>query len=152
MARTAEEDVPRGFKPLLNGKDLTGWKAYGGKREVWGAEKGLLFAKGADGGWLLTDKEFSDFELRLEYRWEKDGGNSGVAVRAPLVDDVSWKGIEIQLIDDVHYEQVHNYKLKPTQHTGSIYGVVPPPSYRAKAPANGTRCASSPRAVKSRSS
>jgi hypothetical protein len=42
------------------------------------------------------------------------------------VGDVSWKGIEIQLIDDAHYEQVHNYKLKPTQHTGSIYGVVAP--------------------------
>lgn len=134
MVGTAEEDVPRGFEPLFNGKDLTGWKAYGGKREVWGADKGLLFAKGAGGGWLLTERQFSDFELRLEYRWEKDGGNSGVAVRAPLVADVSWKGIEIQLIDDAHYEQVHNYKLKPTQHTGSIYGVVPPSKLPGKGP------------------
>jgi hypothetical protein len=134
MAWTAEDDVPVGFEPLFNGKDLKGWKAYGGKMEVWGAENGLLFAKGAGGGWLLTDKEYSDFELRLEYRWEKDGGNSGVALRAPLVSDVSWKGIEIQLIDDAHYEKVHNYKLKPTQHTGSIYGVVPPSKLPGKGP------------------
>jgi hypothetical protein len=133
-AWTAEKDVPEGFEALFNGKDLKGWKAYGGKMEVWGAEKGLLFTKGQDGGWLLNDKEFSDFELRLEYRWEKDGGNSGVALRAPLVSDVSWKGIEIQLIDDARYEKVHNYKLKPTQHTGSIYGVVPPSKLPGKGP------------------
>ena len=134
MAWTAEKDVPAGFEPLFNGKDLKGWKAYGGKMEVWGADKGLLFARGAGGGWLLTDKEFSDFELRLEYRWEKDGGNSGVALRAPLVGDVSRKGIEIQLIDDARYEKVHNYKLKPTQHTGSIYGMVPPSKLPGKGP------------------
>lgn len=134
LAWTAEKDVPRGFETLFNGKDLTGWNAYGGNKEVWGADNGLLFARGQGGGWLLTEKEFSDFELRLEYRWEKDGGNSGVAVRAPLVGDVSWKGIEIQLIDDARYEQVHNYKLKPTQHTGSIYGVVPPSKLPGKGP------------------
>src|SRR5579885_2759180 len=134
LAPSAETDVPEGFEPLFNGKDLTGWKAYGGKMEIWGAEDGLLIAKSAGGGWLLTDKEFSDFELRLEYRWEKDGGNSGVALRAPLVGDVSWKGIEIQLIDDARYEKVHNYKLKPTQHTGSIYGVVPPTKLPGKGP------------------
>ncbi len=134
LAGTDEKDIPEGFEPLFNGKDLKGWKAYGGKSDVWGADKGLLFTKGAGGGWLLTDKEYSDFELRLEYRWEKDGGNSGVALRAPLVSDVSWKGIEIQLIDDTNYEKVHNYKLKPTQHTGSIYGVVPPSKLPGKGP------------------
>jgi hypothetical protein len=134
VAWTAEKDVPEGFEPLFNGKDLKGWKAYGGKMEKWGVDKGLLITKGQGGGWLLTDKEYSDFELRLEYRWEKDGGNSGVALRAPLVGDVSWKGIEIQLIDDARYEKVHNYKLKPTQHTGSIYGVVPPSKLPGKGP------------------
>ncbi|HWG43602.1 MAG TPA: DUF1080 domain-containing protein [Gemmataceae bacterium] len=125
-AQSAEKDIPEGFAPLCNGKDLTGWKVYGGKMESWGVDKGLLFTTGSGGGWLLTDKEYSDFELRLEYRWEKAGGNSGVALRAPLTNAVSTKGIEIQLIDDAGYEKVHKYKLKPTQHTGSIYDVVPP--------------------------
>src|SRR5262249_55059565 len=121
------------FEPLFNGKDLKGWKACGGEMEGWGGKKGLLFTRGGGGGWVLSDKEFSDFELRPEERWEKDGGNSGGALRAPLGSEVSWKGIEIQLIDDARYEKVHNYKLKPTQHTGSIYGVVPP----SKLPGNG---------------
>ncbi len=125
-AHSAEKELPDGFKPLFNGKDLQGWKVYNGKMEVWGVEKGLLYTKSSGGGWLLTEKEYGDFELRLEYRWEKAGGNSGVALRSPPTGDVSTKGIEIQLIDDAGYEKVHNYKLKPTQHTGSIYGVVPP--------------------------
>jgi hypothetical protein len=39
MACAAEEDIPEGFLPLFNGKDLKGWKAYGGKMEVWGAAR-----------------------------------------------------------------------------------------------------------------
>ncbi len=134
FAGSAEKDIPEGFEALFNGKDLNGWKAYGGKMEVWGADKGLLCTTGSGGGWLLTEKEYGDFELRLEYRWDKDGGNSGVAVRAPLTGAVSSKGIEIQLIDDANYEKVHRYKLKPTQHTGSIYGVVPPSKLPGKGP------------------
>jgi hypothetical protein len=133
-APTEEKDKTEGFEKLFNGKDLEGWKAYGGKTEAWGVDRGLLYTTGTGGGWLLTDKEYADFELRLEYRWEKDGGNSGVALRAPLTAEVSTKGIEIQLIDDAGYEKVHNYKLKPTQHTGSIYGVVPPSALPGKGP------------------
>jgi hypothetical protein len=131
---SADKDVPEGFQPLFNGKDLEGWKVYGGKMEAWGVDKGLLFTTGTGGGWLLTEKEYGDVELRLEYRWEKDGGNSGVALRSPPTADVSTKGIEIQLIDDANYEKVHKYKLKPTQHTGSIYGVVPPSKLPGKGP------------------
>lgn len=134
LGRATEKDNAEGFRELFNGKDLTGWKVHGGKRELWGAEKGLLFVKSNGGGWLLTEKEYADFELRLEYRFEKPGGNSGVALRAPETAEVSRQGIEIQLIDDAGYEKVHNYKLKPTQHTGSIYGVVPPSKLPAKRP------------------
>ena len=42
---------PEGFKPLFNGKDLTGWKTHGGKLESWGAEKGVLYVNGRGGGW-----------------------------------------------------------------------------------------------------
>src|SRR3954451_1204268 len=70
-------DPPAGFTALFNGKDLKGWKATG-KMEVWGAENGVLYVKGGGGGWLMTEKEYSDFELRLEFKMPKKG-NSGVA-------------------------------------------------------------------------
>jgi hypothetical protein len=118
-------DVPVGFEPLFNGKDLTGWKATG-KGEVWGADDGVLFCQGGGGGWLMTEKEYGDFELRLEYKMPKKG-NSGVGLRSPLQGDPAYVGMEIQLIDDANWEG-----LKDWQHTGSIYNVVPAKKINSK--------------------
>jgi hypothetical protein len=124
--------VPEGFTPLFNGKDLTGWKVFKGKLSVWGADpkEKLLFVKGKGGGWLMTEKEYADFELRLEYKVQVNG-NSGVALRAPLRGHTSRDGMEIQILDD---NGPAYKKLKPWQYIGSIYGVVPP-SKRATRPA-----------------
>jgi hypothetical protein len=123
--RSADADVPEGFTALFNGKDLTGWKVNeGGKMSVWGAEKGLLYVEGAGGGWLMTEKEYGDFELRLEFKMPEKG-NSGVALRSPMKGDPAYAGMEIQLLDDVWHKK--NFKeLRNTQLTGSIYDVVPP--------------------------
>jgi hypothetical protein len=111
-------DVPKGFTPLFNGKDLTGWKSTGNQK-VWGAEKGVIYCAGGGGGWLMTDKEYANYELRLEYKMPLKG-NSGVGLRSPLQGDPAYVGMEIQLIDDVNWG-----KLESWQHTGSIYNVVP---------------------------
>jgi hypothetical protein len=127
-ARAADKDVPEGFEKLFNGKDLSGWKVNeGGKMDKWGAEDGILFTKGSGGGWLMTEKEYADFELRLEFKVPK-AGNSGVALRSALKGQPHLDaGMEIQILDDPWYLDEKNYKdLKPTQRTGSIYGVVPP--------------------------
>lgn len=86
---------------LFNGKDLKGWKAVfqeekslpdrlKGKikypvnmEDVWKVEKGVLVCKGQPYGYLVTEKEFGDFELSLEWKWIPRGnrpgtGNSGV--------------------------------------------------------------------------
>src|SRR5947208_17130280 len=82
--RAADKDVPEGFEKLFNGKDLSGWKVNeGGKLDKWGAQDGLLFTKGGGGGWLMTEKEYTDFELRLEFK-VPERGNSGVALRSAL--------------------------------------------------------------------
>jgi hypothetical protein len=123
---SADNVPPEGFEALFNGKDLSGWKVNeGGKMDVWGAEKGVLFVNGSGGGWLMTEKEYGDFELRLEFKMPEKG-NSGVALRSEMKGNPSFEsGMEIQLLDDVWHKV--NYKdLKPTQLTGSIYGVVPP--------------------------
>jgi hypothetical protein len=125
-ARAEDNKPPEGFTALFNGKDLTGWKVYAGKMEVWGASDGLLYVEKGGGGWLMTEKEFSDFELRLEYRMPKMG-NSGVALRSPLEGDPAYSGMEIQLLDDANWKN-----LKPTQYTGSIYDVVGPSSHVTK--------------------
>jgi len=124
-AKADDTQIPEGFQSLFNGKDLTGWQVNDkGNINVWGAENGILYVSGSGGGWLMTDKEYGDFELRLEYKIPPKG-NSGVALRSPLKGDPAYAGMEIQILDNDWY--VKNYKgLKLTQHTGSIYGVVPP--------------------------
>jgi hypothetical protein len=124
----AADQPPEGFTPLFNGKDLTGWKVLNGKMDVWGADKDLLFVDGRGGGWLMTEKEYGDFEVVLEFKMPKMG-NSGVALRAPFMGDPAYQGMEIQLLDDENYKG-----LKPTQYTGSIYDVVAP-SKRVTKPA-----------------
>jgi hypothetical protein len=118
-AGSANPKPPEGFTSLFNGKDLTGWKPTG-KAEVWGAEKGVIYVEKGGGGWLLTEQEFGDFELRVEYKLSK-GANSGVALRTPPEGDPAYVGMEIQLIDDEGWPG----KLADYQHTGSIYDVVP---------------------------
>src|SRR5262245_373056 len=117
-----DKEKADGFVPLFNGADLKGWTQFASQKDLWVAEDGLLACKGGGGGWLGTEKEYSDFELRLEYRL-KPGGNSGVYIRAPEKGYISRDGMEIQILDDFH----PNYaKLDFYQYTGSIYHVVAP--------------------------
>jgi hypothetical protein len=88
----------------------------------------MIVCKGGGGGWLLTEKEYGDFEFRCEYRWAKKGGNSGVALRTPLEGDPAYVGMEIQLIDDEGWPG----KLADYQHTGAIYDVQPPKEAKNK--------------------
>jgi hypothetical protein len=114
----AGQDVPDGFTPLFNGRDLTGWKPHAGKLDSWTVEDGLLKSSGKGGGWLFTGQEYSDCEIRLEFRLSVQG-NSGVALRAPRKGDPAFEGLEVQILDDPNYKG-----LRPTQHAGSIYDVV----------------------------
>lgn len=120
----APADSPQGFAPLFNGTDLSGWKATG-KADAWAVEDGVIVCKGGGGGYLLTEKEYGDFELTAEYRFAKPGTNSGIALRTPPQGDPAYQGMEIQLIDDEGWEAVHKFKLADYQHTGSIYDVRP---------------------------
>lgn len=111
---------PTGFVSLFDGKTLDGWQVVGGKKGAWSVRDGILTCNGGGGGWLMSRAQYRDFDLTLDYRISKHG-NSGVAIRSPLRGRPSEVGMEIQILDDPTYKG-----LKPTQHTGSIYGVVPP--------------------------
>jgi hypothetical protein len=139
LAPTDDKEVPTGFTRLFNGKDLTGWMAHGGSLEAWGVEEGRLYvaqpARKKPGGreepfWLMTEREYGNFELRLEFKVPANG-NSGVALRAPLKGDPAYQGMEIQILDD----NAPAYKnLRRDRCTGSIYDVVGP-SKRVSKPA-----------------
>lgn len=75
--------IPPGFTPLFNGKDLTGWHVsqtnHHGNTRAWTVENGILKVtqdKPGNGGILLTDRKYKNFEIYLEINpdWGCDGG------------------------------------------------------------------------------
>jgi hypothetical protein len=115
---TAAED---GFVSLFDGKSLKGWKLIGKKGEGYGAKDGVLFCAKGGGGKLITEKEYSDFVLRFEFKLAP-GANNGLGIRAPEQGDAAYLGMELQIIDNRHPKWA---RLQPWQYHGSIYNVVP---------------------------
>ena len=110
-----------GFVSLFNGKDLTGWM---GSTSGYAVEDGVLVCKEKGGGMLLTMHRFADFVLRFEFQIPP-GANNGLAIRSPASGNPAYAGMELQIIDNQGYKDVHKYELKPWQTHGSIYGCVP---------------------------
>ena len=106
-----------GFVSLFNGENLAGWVVAGPNQEAFHAEDGVLVCNGGGGEWVRTDKQYSDFDLRLEYKIGHRG-NSGLFFRSDPVDPV-FKGMEIQIYGD--------YGREPKTNTsGALYDVVAP--------------------------
>jgi hypothetical protein len=111
-----------GFKPLFNGKDLSGWTLLSKKGPGYVVQNGVLVCPEEGGGNLLTDEEFDNFVFRFEFKLTP-GGNNGVGIRAPLAGDIAYSGMEIQILD--HGNEKYKGWLKPTQRHGSVYDVIP---------------------------
>jgi hypothetical protein len=112
------------YRPLFNGKDLTGWEGAGDDAaKCWKVEDGVVVGLPGKGPWLRSNEQFADFNLRLEYKVDA-GGNSGVFIRVPESGNHHGKdaGIEIQVLDDSAEKYA---KLKPFQYCGSLYGIAP---------------------------
>ncbi|MCI0388186.1 MAG: DUF1080 domain-containing protein [Acidobacteria bacterium] len=112
----------RGFVSLFDGKSLNGWKLVRGRGPGYLIKDGVLVCPADGGGNLFTEKEYSNFIFRFEFKTEP-GGNNGVGIRAPLDKDASYDGMEIQILDDQH--ERYKGKIKSEQHHGSIYDVIP---------------------------
>jgi hypothetical protein len=111
-----------GFVPLFDGKTLAGWTLLNGRGPGYVVRDGTIVCPKDGGGNLFTEKEYANFVLRFEFRTEP-GGNNGIGIRAPRASDVAYSGMEIQILDDGH--EMYRGKIRPEQHHGSIYDVIP---------------------------
>lgn len=108
-----------GFVSLFDGKSLTGWT---GSLEGYSVEDGNLVCVAGGKGNLQTEKEYSDFVMRFEFKLT-EGANNGLGIRCPkrAEGNLHLEGIELQILDDT----AEKYKtLKPYQYHGSVYGIV----------------------------
>jgi len=93
LALSALVGVSCSAAELFNGKDLSGWTAvadhdatggYTAPEPTWSVVDGAIRTTGTPFGYLRTKRaDFSDFKLKLEYRWWRPTKhpNSGVFVR-----------------------------------------------------------------------
>jgi hypothetical protein len=127
--RLSADEARAGFQSLFDGHELGHW-VHNGRPGSFMVKDGTITGDRTGHNefayWLSTDREYGDFELRLQYKLAKDG-NSGVFIRAPRQGRASKLGMEIQILDDGQKTG------KPTVgSSSSIYQVVAPKAYASK--------------------
>jgi len=110
LAQDSSAPAPK-WKSLFNGRDLSGWKKVG--KEKWVVEDGAIYGEGIteEYGYLATDREYQDFELKLQFKCEASG-NSGVYIHTSFEPGTPKviKGRQIEIDRGIG------------RHTGGIYG------------------------------
>ncbi len=81
---TEVPSAPERFTPLFNGKNLSGWVIDGGNKNQWSVQGNTIVSSSphfSKRNYLLTNKEYSDFVLRFDFKVE-ERSHGGVAIRA----------------------------------------------------------------------
>ncbi len=123
-----QAEVNDGWQLLFDGKTTNGWHSFN-RTEVlspWKVKNGELnfkITKEGERGWdLVTDEEFENFDLRLEWKISK-GGNSGVFFGVKEGAEYGWAsstGIEMQLLDNIEGADRHD----PKHLAGAMYDLI----------------------------
>jgi hypothetical protein len=108
LLAAAGQQAPAGFTPLFNGKDLSGWRGrqqdyspyeeaklskeeLAAKQAQWNADRDQHWrvdpathelVSDGHGVFLATDKDYGDFELRVDWKMVEHNGDSGIYIRA----------------------------------------------------------------------
>lgn len=121
--KLSKQEEKEGFKILFDGTNMHSWT---GNTAAYSIEDGNMVvnpknvAKGVRGD-LFTKEEFDDFVFRFEFKLTP-GANNGLGIRAPLVGNAAYEGMELQILDN----EADIYKnLQVYQYHGSVYGTLP---------------------------
>ncbi|HEV3163221.1 MAG TPA: DUF1080 domain-containing protein [Isosphaeraceae bacterium] len=90
-----------GFRPLFNGKDLSGWVTPDDK-SIFSVENGEIVGRTKEGQlkkneFLVTDKDYGDFVLRAKVKFKN--GNSGIQFRSRRAADGAVSGPQADVAD-----------------------------------------------------
>lgn len=92
------EEKAAGWTLLFNGKDLTGWKCSNDKPIQTQVEDGSLVPYKSGGYLIINEKQFGDFVLKCDVRWEDPRCNSGIFFRVEDPKNPVNTGFEIQVM------------------------------------------------------
>lgn len=126
-----EKEKGEGWQLIFDGKTTNGWRNFRKDRPgaAWKVQNGILYLDTSNkqglhvvnGGDIITDKEYGNFELRLEWRIE-EGGNSGIIYNAVESEAYSfaWQtGPEMQILDN----EYHSYARMEKHRAGDLYDI-----------------------------
>lgn len=131
----------RDAQSLFNGKDLTGWKVFPGKKSEFTVADGAIHIKNGPGD-LQTDGSYKDFWLQFECKSNGKALNSGVFFRcrpneyqngyeAQVQNDFSKdppREYDVEVYDPKTHQVVEKRKMRSAAAdfgTGAIYRRIP---------------------------
>ena len=129
------DEQAAGWVLLFDGKTPQGWRGVNKTEfpKAWSVVDGALFCKGSgngeagavDGGDILYDKKFKNFDLKVEWKISK-GGNSGIFYLGQEVPEWPiWKTApEMQVLDNANHIDATLGKDGNRQ-AGSLYDLIP---------------------------
>jgi hypothetical protein len=133
MNKLSSKQVAEGWKLLFDGETTKGWHKYGNQPvgSAWKVKDGCLYLDTAikenwqikDGGDIVTDEEFENFHLKMEWKITK-GGNSGIIFA--IHEDKSsfewpWQtGPEMQVLDNEGHADAKIIKHR----AGDLYDLI----------------------------
>ena len=129
----SEQEKTEGWQLLFDGQSTRGWHRYGGAAVgvAWKVADSTIQLEASqkqdwqikDGGDIVTDDEYDNFHLRMEWKIDT-GGNSGIMFYVHE-DSVKYKwpwetGPEMQVLDN----ELHSDAKIPKHRAGDLYDLI----------------------------
>ena len=137
-----EEEKEKGWILMFDGKDTNGWRGYNKETfpdSGWQVVDGTLMCEHSGtgeagyGGDIIYDKQFTNFDLKLEWMIE-EGGNAGIFFLAQEVPGWEiWRTApEYQILDNFSDHPDNQLGVNGNRRAGSLYDLIPPNPQNAK--------------------
>lgn len=99
-AQSAEDD---GWVSLFNGRDLSGWVSINVSPGTFTVRDNMIVSTGIPTGLMRTERQYENFEIELEWRHLKPGGNAGLFLWGDPISAPGSpfaRGMEVQILDN----------------------------------------------------
>jgi glucose/arabinose dehydrogenase len=111
--RLSQAEEKAGWMLMFDGRTTDGWRNF--RKDTvgggWQVKGGALCRVGSGAGDIISDEQFGNFELSIEYRISS-GGNSGIMFRVTEDESTPWRTgpeIQVQDNDDGHDPQLSGW-------------------------------------------
>lgn len=110
-----DAEKAEGWQLLFNGENLEGWKCNNGKEIATPVEEGCIVPYQSGGYIVIHEKQYADFVLKCDVRFEDPRCNSGIFFRVEEPGNPVHTGFEVQVMAG---DQTGKHQM------GAIYDLV----------------------------